>query len=150
MMAEDRNRPRLGRGLAALIGDAGEETGAVERARGQKRISITFLRPNPKNPRMRFAEADLDDLVLRPRHDLHRLFVAAPTQHSIAQLEIDGMQLETIVRLRERLWMRSFTSRTSTASTAVRSSPCRNRRARARITSSICVNRGRQRWSRWR
>jgi ParB family chromosome partitioning protein len=62
-MAEDRTRPRLGRGLAALIGDAGEEGAAIERARGQKRVPVTFLRPNPKNPRLRFAESDLDDLA---------------------------------------------------------------------------------------
>jgi ParB family transcriptional regulator, chromosome partitioning protein len=63
MMAEERNRPRLGRGLAALIGDAGEETQAIERARGQKRVPVTFLRPNPNNPRLRFAEEDLEDLA---------------------------------------------------------------------------------------
>src|SRR5689334_11849871 len=63
MIAEDRNRSRLGRGLAALIGDAGEESGAVERARGQKRVPLTFLRANPNNPRLRFAEGDLEDLA---------------------------------------------------------------------------------------
>jgi ParB family transcriptional regulator, chromosome partitioning protein len=63
MMADDRNKPRLGRGLAALIGDAGEEGAAIERARGQKRVPVTFLRPNPNNPRLRFAEEDLEDLA---------------------------------------------------------------------------------------
>jgi ParB family chromosome partitioning protein len=63
MIAEDRNRSRLGRGLAALIGDAGEETGAIERARGQKRVPLTYLRANPNNPRLRFAEEDLADLA---------------------------------------------------------------------------------------
>jgi ParB family chromosome partitioning protein len=62
-MAEDKIRPRLGRGLAALIGDAGEEGSAIERARGQRRVPVGFLRPNPKNPRLRFAEDDLDDLA---------------------------------------------------------------------------------------
>ena len=61
-MAEE-HRPRLGRGLAALIGDAGDEGGAVERARGQKRVPVEFLRPNPRNPRKAFEEADLDDLA---------------------------------------------------------------------------------------
>ncbi len=36
-MAEE-SRPRLGRGLAALIGDAGEEGAAIARSRGQKRF----------------------------------------------------------------------------------------------------------------
>ncbi|MDQ0468054.1 ParB family chromosome partitioning protein [Labrys wisconsinensis] len=63
MMAEEKIRPRLGRGLAALIGDAGEESSAIERARGQRRLPVSFLRPNPKNPRLRFAEEDLEDLA---------------------------------------------------------------------------------------
>src|SRR5258708_37105640 len=63
MAAEEKIRPRLGRGLAALIGDAGEESGAIERARGQKRVPVGFLRPNPKNPRLRFGEEDLEDLA---------------------------------------------------------------------------------------
>jgi ParB family chromosome partitioning protein len=61
-MAEE-TRPRLGRGLAALIGDAGEEGAAIARARGQKKIPIAFLRPNPRNPRQNFNEAELEDLT---------------------------------------------------------------------------------------
>jgi ParB family transcriptional regulator, chromosome partitioning protein len=62
-MAEEATRPRLGRGLAALIGDMGDETAVVERARGQRRVPVEFLRPNPRNPRKRFAEFDLDELA---------------------------------------------------------------------------------------
>lgn len=61
-MAEE-HRPRLGRGLAALIGDAGDDGAVVERARGQRRVPIEFLRPNPRNPRKAFDEADLEDLA---------------------------------------------------------------------------------------
>jgi ParB family transcriptional regulator, chromosome partitioning protein len=61
-MAEE-TRPRLGRGLAALIGDAGEEGAAVARSRGQKKIPIELLRPNPRNPRKAFDEAELEDLT---------------------------------------------------------------------------------------
>ena len=61
-MAED-NRPRLGRGLAALIGDFDDESSAVDRARGQRRVPIEFLRPNPRNPRKAFGEAELEDLA---------------------------------------------------------------------------------------
>jgi ParB family transcriptional regulator, chromosome partitioning protein len=61
-MAEE-TRPRLGRGLAALIGDAADEGTAVARARGQKKIPIAFLRPNPRNPRRTFNDTDLDELV---------------------------------------------------------------------------------------
>jgi ParB family chromosome partitioning protein len=62
MMAEEGSRSRLGRGLAALIGDVGEEVAAVDRARGQRRVPIEFLRPNPRNPRKAFGEDDLEDL----------------------------------------------------------------------------------------
>lgn len=56
-------RARLGRGLAALIGDSSDEAPAVERARGQRRVPIEFLRPNPRNPRKSFSDAELDDLA---------------------------------------------------------------------------------------
>lgn len=59
----DEIRPRLGRGLAALIGEAEEPTGDSTRMRGQKKIPIEFLRPNPRNPRKTFDESDLDDLA---------------------------------------------------------------------------------------
>lgn len=61
-MAEDARR-RLGRGLAALIGDAGDEATAFDRARGQRKAPIEFLRPNPRNPRVAFREEDLADLA---------------------------------------------------------------------------------------
>lgn len=59
-MAEERSR--LGRGLAALIGDVGDESAAVERARGQRRVPIEFLKANPKNPRKVFDSEELDNL----------------------------------------------------------------------------------------
>ncbi len=59
--AEDP-RPRLGRGLAALIGDS-EDPAVHPPARGQKKVPIEFLRPNPRNPRKSFDEAELDDLA---------------------------------------------------------------------------------------
>lgn len=59
-MAEERSR--LGRGLAALIGDVGDETAAVDRARGQKRVPIEYVKANPKNPRKVFDSEELDNL----------------------------------------------------------------------------------------
>ena len=53
--------PRLGRGLAALLG--GQETlAAATRTRGQQKMPIEFLRPNPRNPRRNFSEESLDEL----------------------------------------------------------------------------------------
>jgi ParB family chromosome partitioning protein len=63
-MPQEAIRPRLGRGLAALIGDAGDESSVMERARGgQRRVPVEFLRPNPRNPRKTFREHDLDFLA---------------------------------------------------------------------------------------
>ncbi len=77
MMAEDAGRSRLGRGLAALIGDVGEEVGAIERARGQRRVPIEFLRPNARNPRKSFIEDDLEELAqsIRERGVLQPIIV---------------------------------------------------------------------------
>ena len=59
-MADDVSRSRLGRGLASLIGDVGTE--AAERGRGQRRVPIELVKPNPNNPRRLFAQAELDEL----------------------------------------------------------------------------------------
>ncbi|WP_026607787.1 ParB/RepB/Spo0J family partition protein [Methylocapsa acidiphila] len=59
----DEPKPRLGRGLAALLGDAREAAPSGDVARGQKKVPIEFLRPNPRNPRKNFEEAELDDLA---------------------------------------------------------------------------------------
>ena len=61
-MADDAARSRLGRGLAALMGDVGVETHAAERMRSQRRVPIEFIRANPRNPRKLFSEAELEDL----------------------------------------------------------------------------------------
>ena len=66
-MAEDaartEHRPRLGRGLAALLGAAPEEPEAVALARGAHKAPIEFLRPNPRNTRKRFDAAELEELA---------------------------------------------------------------------------------------
>ncbi len=59
----DDGRSRLGRGLASLIGDVGAESQSTERVRGQRRIPIELLRPNPRNPRRVFSDAELDELA---------------------------------------------------------------------------------------
>lgn len=76
-MAEEQGRSRLGRGLAALIGDVGDEIGALERARGQRRVPVEFLRPSARNPRRNFTEEDLEDLTasIRERGILQPIIV---------------------------------------------------------------------------
>jgi ParB family chromosome partitioning protein len=62
-MAEE-GKSRLGRGLAALIGEVGDEMGNLERKGFVPRsVPVEFLRPNPRNPRKRFEEEDLQELT---------------------------------------------------------------------------------------
>jgi ParB family chromosome partitioning protein len=62
-MADEAARSRLGRGLAALIGDVGTETSVHERPRGQRKVPTGALRPNARNPRRIFANAEIDELA---------------------------------------------------------------------------------------
>jgi ParB family transcriptional regulator, chromosome partitioning protein len=66
-MADDAGRSRLGRGLAALMGDVGEETRKVEQGRNQRSVPIEFLKPNPRNPRRNFPEIELEELAASMR-----------------------------------------------------------------------------------
>ncbi len=60
----DENRPRLGRGLAALMGDASVASATPEAAsRGVRRVPIEYLRPNSRNPRRSFDDEQLDSLA---------------------------------------------------------------------------------------
>ena len=61
-MAEDASRSRLGRGLAALIGEVSAEASS-DRPRGQRRLPTGALRPNARNPRRVFSNTELDELV---------------------------------------------------------------------------------------
>jgi ParB family chromosome partitioning protein len=62
-MAEE-GKSRLGRGLAALIGEVGDEMGNLERKGFVPRhVPVEFLRPNPRNPRKRFDDDDLQELT---------------------------------------------------------------------------------------
>jgi ParB family transcriptional regulator, chromosome partitioning protein len=63
---------RLGRGLAALIGDVGVEAPANDRGgdnapvalrQTQRKVPIEHIRPNPKNPRKNFSDEELAELA---------------------------------------------------------------------------------------
>jgi ParB family transcriptional regulator, chromosome partitioning protein len=69
MSADPANKPdenprrRLGRGLAALIGDDVSEEAVIEDIRHLRHVPVELLRPNPHNPRKRFSEEDIDELA---------------------------------------------------------------------------------------
>jgi len=73
---------RLGRGLAALIGDDTTEEAVIQDIRSLRHVPVELLHPNPNNPRKHFGEDDLNTLaqslktkgllqplVVRPRTD---------------------------------------------------------------------------------
>ena len=62
MPTDEGHRPRLGRGLAALIADSSAQMPSSAEARDRRRLRIDDLRPNPRNPRRHFGEEDLEDL----------------------------------------------------------------------------------------
>mgnify|MGYP002621564166 CR=1 FL=1 len=64
-MSDDLSRKRLGRGLAALIGEMDKPAvaAAAPRIGADGRAPIEFVGPNPRNPRRSFADAELDDLA---------------------------------------------------------------------------------------
>jgi ParB family transcriptional regulator, chromosome partitioning protein len=80
----------LGRGLAALIGEVGDEIGTMERkGGGQKKVPVEFLRPNPRNPRKVFEDTDLDELTqsIRDRGIIQPI-VARPVPNKPESYEI--------------------------------------------------------------
>ncbi len=64
-MSDDHSKKRLGRGLAALIGDMDQPLDIAEPAvqPADRHVPIEFISRNPNNPRRQFDEADLQDLA---------------------------------------------------------------------------------------
>ena len=65
-MNDDNSRRRLGRGLAALIGEMDQPLPASAPAtpvNADRRVPIEFITRNPRNPRRSFDEAELQDLA---------------------------------------------------------------------------------------
>ena len=79
-MNEDLSRKRLGRGLAALIGEMDKPVAPEKSvAPADGRVPIEFVSPNPRNPRRHFGEADLADLAQSIReHGLVQPVVVRP------------------------------------------------------------------------
>jgi len=139
-MAEDAARSRLGRGLAALIGDVDVEAQGGER-RNQRRAPIEFLKPNPRNPRRDFSEAELEELTqsLRERGMIQPIVVRHVPGASDSYEIIAG----------ERRWLRvrSTLCVSSSPISAARPRPNRDRAASSAIPAPPQL--ARNSFSRW-
>jgi ParB family chromosome partitioning protein len=91
-------KKRLGRGLAALIGDDTNEEAVVQDIRSLRHVPVEFLHASPNNPRRHFADADLEELaksirdkgllqplIVRPRGDGDFEIVAGERRWRAAQ-----------------------------------------------------------------
>ena len=88
-MNADAQSTRLGKGLAALIGDVDQEKHAVERARGSRKVPVEFLSPNPNNPRRAFGEEELGDLANSiAEKGIVQPIIARPARHDPERFEI--------------------------------------------------------------
>src|SRR5215475_10516261 len=88
----DEGKSRLGRGLAALIGDVGEETKKSTTQSGgrtQRRVPVEFLTRNQRNPRRDFDDAELDELAASLREKgIIQPIVVRPVRGSNDKFEI--------------------------------------------------------------
>jgi len=89
-MSEDLSRKRLGRGLAALIGEIDRPAAPEKQGlNADGKVPIEFLTPNPKNPRRHFGDAELTDLAQSIReHGVVQPVVARPSPTQAGRYEI--------------------------------------------------------------
>jgi len=80
---------RLGRGLAALMGDVGEEAQVNDVTRKPRRAPIENLQANPRNPRRNFTEAELNELAASIKErGIIQPIVVRPLRGKAEQFEI--------------------------------------------------------------
>lgn len=88
-MAEDGSRKRLGRGLAALIGEMDNPQQEARPQTSDRRLPIEFVVRNPNNPRREFAEEDLTDLAASIReHGIIQPVVVRPQPGHTGHFEL--------------------------------------------------------------
>lgn len=102
-MAEEESKKRLGRGLAALIGEIDAPAPSwqgVAATRADRKVPIEHVRPNANNPRRRFAEDDLEDLANSISE--HGIVQPILVRSAGSGSQADGVRFEIIAG--ERRW----------------------------------------------
>jgi ParB family transcriptional regulator, chromosome partitioning protein len=111
-MSDDLSKKRLGRGLAALIGEMDKPAETQRQPmNADGRVPIEFVMPNPRNPRRNFADSDLTDLaqsirehgivqpvVVRRASDLGRYEIIAGERRWRAAQRAGLIELPVIIR----------------------------------------------------
>lgn len=93
-MSDESSRKRLGRGLAALIGDMDTPQRADAKQQAatpapDRTVPVEHVGPNPRNPRRTFAETDLEDLSNSIRqHGIVQPIVVRPSPAKAGRFEI--------------------------------------------------------------
>jgi len=82
-MNDDLSRRRLGRGLAALIGEIDKPAEpAGKPVSADRNLPVELIGPNPRNPRRHFAEDELEDLSQSIReHGVVQPVVVRPVEN---------------------------------------------------------------------
>lgn len=107
-MAEDSSKSRLGRGLAALIGEMDQPTTSVGKPSTEgvvtqdQEVPIELIRANPQNPRRHFNDAELADLSNSIKeHGIVQPILVRPIKNE----DLGGARYEIIAG--ERRWRAS-------------------------------------------
>ncbi len=109
-MAEDNSRKRLGRGLAALIGDNDSAISNLNRpapeVRADRKVPIEHIRANANNPRRHFDETSLNELARSiAEHGIVQPILVRSIRAGSAGQEPGGPKYEIIAG--ERRWRAS-------------------------------------------
>lgn len=93
-MSDDQSRKRLGRGLAALIGDIDmpateEDVNLPVTVTSEKLIAIELVTRNPHNPRRNFPDSEIDDLAQSIReHGIVQPVIVRPSLFNAGYYEL--------------------------------------------------------------
>jgi ParB family chromosome partitioning protein len=94
-MSDELARKRLGRGLAALIGEmdrpveVGSPAAPAKPVAGDRSLGIDLIQRNPANPRRQFSETEVSELAASIReHGIVQPIVVRPSRNVSGQYEI--------------------------------------------------------------